>query len=511
MKHKRYKRKYEGISFKKSFFLLIILLLQLIAMIVLYVLLVDSLTWVYTTSIIISILTSLRVLVKTKNPDAKASWIFFILAFPTFGWLLYFLAGGSDLHPIHRKRLEKINYEIDPLINFPNIDNLDIPTKEKTTYLQKTTNSTAYQNTETKYYPSGELIMEDIKKDLRKATKFIYLEFFIINHGKLLNELLDILVERANTGVEVRIIYDGFGSADFMNKTLRNIFKNNNIKASPFSPVSPIFSFYLNYRDHRKRFIIDNKITYMGGFNLADEYVNYNERFGYWKDNGLKFMGDAVNHQTINFLKMWNYTSKEKVNINKYLNIEYEPLTANKPLVIPYETGPIQDDSPARSFYYNFISQAVASINIMTPYLTIDDALINLLSNKATGGVVVNILIPAIPDKRIVYSLTKHTARQLIRAGCNVYTYTPGFLHAKTMLIDDREAIVGSINFDFRSFYHQYENAIFVNDPNTVKDVKKDFKASIELSDLLPAENQNRFKRIYGLYLSVLKWIAPLM
>lgn len=501
----------EGLSFKKSFLILLVLLLQLATMILFYLSFVISFTTLYVISIVLSTLTSFRVLLNTKNPDAKASWILFLLLFPSFGFFIYFLAGGSDMHPIHKKKMNEVDKTTKYYTSYNDIKNLDLTVQENINYLYNTAGANAYQNTDIKYYGDTKGLFRDLLKDLKKAEKSIYLEFFIINSGQLFDLFLEILTQKADAGVDVRIIYDGFGGKDFMNSKLKSTFKKHNIKTYAFSPIKPIFSFFLNYRNHRKQVIIDNKITYLGGFNLSDEYANLIERFGHWKDSGMRLEGDASSYLALSFMTMWMYVSKEKINLDHFTNYKKYILEGKEKTVVPYLTGPNQSVSVARANYLNIINQARKSINIMTPYLVIDDAMSEILISKVLSGIEVNIIIPGIPDKKIVYMLSKSVAKRLVNSGCNIYAYTPGFIHSKILMVDNKYSVVGSINFDFRSFYQQYENAVYVIDEDFAKDIEKDFKNTIKESRLLKPKSKKDLSLFRRLFNYFLKWIAPLM
>ncbi len=501
----------EGLSFKKSYLVLLILLAQFVVIILTYLNYVQAFTWIYFASIIISFLASLRVMLKTKNPAAKASWILLFLLFPTFGFLIYFLAGGSDIHPRHKLHLKKIDKYADPYFVHNDISKLSGYDKENAVYLKHSANTTVYATDDVKYYATGETVFADIITSLHQAKKSIYLEFFIISRGKLFAEILDILMQKAAAGVDVRIIYDGFGSKDLMSMRLRKKLKAANIHIIAFHPIMPLFSFFLNYRDHRKLVIIDEKIAYLGGFNLADEYANIVERFGYWKDSGIRIQGDSVTYFTHSFLKMWMFVTKKPVDFTRVYRPTPKVIVAKSDIIMPYASAPYQTDSVARSFYMSLLNKARHTISIMTPYLIIDEAIVEILKRKVASGVRVNIILPGIPDKKIVYALSKANGYTLAAAGCHVYVYDEGFLHSKNVLIDDSAAVVGSINFDYRSFYQQYENALYLSGKNVVKPLRDDINETMRHSSLLSESKRRRHSLIYRIYVGFLKWISPLM
>lgn len=501
----------EGLSFKKSYLLLLILFLQLVLLIVTYIYFVQAFTWIYVISAILSFLTSLRVLLFTKNPAAKSSWILFIMLFPTFGFIIYFLAGGSDLHPLYKRRLFDIDEYANSHLVKNEIGNVTSYERENIRYLGTVTNANAYSGRATKYYALADDIFPDIIRALKAAKHTIYVEFFIISRGDLFTEIINILIEKANNGVDVRVIYDGFGSKDLMNRQLRKTLKTSKIKIKPFVPITPVFSFFLNYRNHRKLVIVDHEVAFLGGFNLADEYVNIHKRFGHWKDSGLQIVGASVYYFSLEFLKMWIFVTREKVDLSFFDQQAKSKVDNKNGIVVPYVTAPYQGSSVARSFYINAINNARKSIAIMSPYLIIDEAIIDLLITKAASGITVNIILPGIPDKKIVYALSKSTGEFLSERGCNVYVYTPGFLHAKNLLIDDESAIVGSINFDFRSFYQQYENAVYLTNDAAVKAISADFNHTISVSKRITKSRLSKLPLTYRIYIGLLKWVSPLM
>lgn len=503
--------KREGLSFKKSSLLLLIIILQLVLFLVTYLNFVHAFTWIYAVSIVISFLTSLRVMIYTKNSAAKSSWILFLMLFPTFGFIIYYLAGGSHIHPRHKKRLEAIDAYADEKLGKTFVQGLSSELEENLTYLNSVTNAQGYNSRGAKYYPDGETAFSDIIESLKAAQTSIYLEFFIISRGDLFAEILEILLEKAAAGVKVRIIYDGFGSKDLMSRALRKTLKNSSIEMKAFVPIKPIFSFFLNYRDHRKVVIVDGEVGYLGGFNLADEYVNKIERFGYWKDSGLKLTGQSVDYLTLSFLKMWMFITKKPVDLSPLMKEGITHLESKAGLVVPYVTGPYQPGSVARSFYLNVINNARSQINIMSPYFIVDEGILETLRTKVASGVEVNLIIPGVPDKKMVYSLSKAMAYSLTLAGCHVYLYEPGFIHAKNVLVDGQVAIVGSINFDYRSFYQQYESGAYLCDEIVAQSLQDDFIETMQVSKLVEPPKIKRLPFFYRLYIGILKWVSPLM
>ena len=367
-------------------------------------------------------------------------------------------------------------------------------------------------NVSTKYFESGESFFESLIEDLKKAKDFIFLEFFIIGNGILWNSILDILKQKVKQGVEIRIIFDDVGSFKTLpygyNKTLEKF----GIKCVVFNPILPILSLSHNNRDHKKIAVIDGKIAYTGGLNIADEYVNKKTRFGHWKDTGIKLIGDATKSFTLMFLETWHYFRDSSEDCSIYLNsmpMIHNDLT--KGYVQPYLGDPMLENNIAREIYINIINNATDYIYITTPYLAIDQEFLLSLTNASKRGVDVKIITPHIPDKNYIFRVTQSYYKDLISHGVKIYEYSPGFIHSKTIIADDKLATVGTVNFDYRSFYHNYECGVWLYNTNSINDIKKDFEntlsSSIEVNDEFIKTNITLLKYLSG---EILKLFAPL-
>ena len=347
-------------------------------------------------------------------------------------------------------------------------------------------------------------------KELKNAKKFIFLEYFIIKNGTMWSEILKILEEKAKEGLDVRLIYDDMGCIALLPTSYPKQMEEKGIKCIAFNKLNPFLGVIMNNRDHRKMMIIDGKTVFSGGMNLADEYINLEHSYGKWKDNGIKITGEAVWNFTIMFLNMWNSYRKDDEDYKKYkYDFSKENLEQNG-YTIPYGETPLDNEIVGENVYLNIINQAQKYVYIMTPYLIIDTDMINSLILAAKRGVDVRIVVPGIPDKKIVYSLTTSYFETLIKNGVKIYKYTPGFVHSKVFVSDDNIATVGTINLDYRSLYLHFECGVFMQDVEEIKDVKKDLVDTIEESHFV-SKKEAMPKLLKSVWQAVLRLFAPLM
>lgn len=379
-------------------------------------------------------------------------------------------------------------------------------------YIANNTFLPVYNNTFNKYFESGEVFFNSLVEDLKTAKNFIFLEFFIIGNGVLWNSILDILKQKVKEGVEVRVIFDDVGSFKVLPYKYNKVLENFGIKCVVFNPITPVLSLVHNNRDHKKIAIIDGKIAYTGGVNIADEYINKLQKFGHWKDNGIKLTGDATKSYTLMFLETWHYFRDSSEDCSIYLNTP--PIIGDgnyNGYVHPYVGDPMSDNNVSRNIYINIINNAIDYIYITTPYFAVDQDFFSALATASKRGVDVRIITPHIPDKTYIFRVTQSYYKELIKHGIKVYEYTPGFMHAKTLIADDKIATVGTVNFDYRSFYHNYECGVWLYDTDSINDIKNDvektFEKSLEIDENFIKTNINFIKRLCG---EVLKLFAPL-
>lgn len=468
---------------------------------------------------VLSLLVLIELLMNRDNPNHKIPWIIIILILPPAGLLIYLMFGKGYVSKKHKKLYQSASdRQSKYIIENNEVKNKLISYSDKyylqSNYIFKTSKMPLFNNTEVKFLSSGEAYFKSLLDDLKQAKHFIFLEYFILGKGKLLDEIIDILTQKANEGLDVRVIYDDIGSIKVLPYNFNKILNEKKIKCIKFNKYNPFVSSVYNNRDHRKIAVIDGYIGYTGGVNIADEYINYIEKFGYWKDNGIRLYGEAVLNFTLMFLKTYDVYSNEKTNYDDYMPYKYHNNEFNNDgFVQPFGDGPspIYDNYIGENVYLNMINQATKYVYITTPYLIVDHLLMTALESAAKRGVDVKIITPGIPDKKIIYKVTRDSYGSLIKAGVKIFEYQKGFIHAKTIVVDDEAAVVGTINFDYRSLVHHFECGCFMIKTSCINDIKADFLDTLSESKIPPKKayiTKNILKRIY---LGILKFFAPLM
>lgn len=359
------------------------------------------------------------------------------------------------------------------------------------------------------YFPLGEDKFEEMLRQLEAAEHFIFMEYFIVDEGLMWGKVLEILARKAKEGVDVRVMYDGSCEFALLPRDYPRRLKALGIKCKVFAPVSPFVSTHYNYRDHRKILVIDGHTAFNGGVNLADEYMNEKKKFGYWKDVAVMVKGEAVKSFTLMFLQMWGITEKEDETV-RFLSYPALPQEA-KGFVIPYGDCPLDNNKLGERVYMDILNRAVQYVHIMTPYLILDGEMETALKFAAEKGVEVALLLPGIPDKVIPYALAKTHYASLIASGVKIYEYTPGFVHAKAFVSDAREAVVGTINLDYRSLYHHFECAAYLYNTDCIAKIEEDFQACLAQSRLVDMERVRHEKWTVKLIGRVMKAVAPLL
>lgn len=454
---------------------------------------------------------------KWMNPANKLSWTFLILLSPVLGTLLYFLFGRSRLTKYVRKHMEEVSREV--AASMPKdeaaaerLKSTDLTIYRQSKYIDDFGHFPVYQNTSTQYYKSGEEMFPYMLEAMKQAEHYIFLEFFIIDEGYMLDTIVDILAEKIKQGVEVRLIYDDVGCINTLPPKYYKKLQAKGIKCAAFNPFRPILSVIMNNRDHRKILVVDGKVGFTGGINLADEYINRKERFGYWKDTGIRIEGEAVWGFTQMFLSMWNTIIRDSEDYTKYLpSVHQKEPFVNDGFVQPYGDSPLDHENVGENIYLNIISKAKNYVYIFTPYLIIDYETLVVLRNAAKSGVDVRIVTPGIPDKKIAYLLTQSYYEPLIRAGVKIYQYTPGFIHAKCFVCDDEIATVGSVNLDFRSLYLHFECGVWMYQSKAVMQVKEDCLETFERSEKMTLEFCRKRALPIRMLQALLRLLAPLM
>lgn len=498
------KRSYKAIIYSRFFISLISVLLQLAFFVVLvYGIAYGSkfATFVQFFALLAEVVVVLYIINKTERTSSRMSWIILLLIFPIFGVPMYLMNGNGRptrkmkraLHASYDETYEGVKATYGERALPEIVHRSDGVTK----YLADYCRYPVFYDGEIEYYKNGESIFPVVKEELSKAEKFILLDYFIIAPGKMWGEILDILLQKAKEGVQIRIIYDDFGCMKTLPPKYERYLESlhENIRCMTFNNVVPFFAVRMNNRDHRKILVVDGKTAFTGGFNLADEYVNERQRFGYWKDSGVRIRGEAVSSFTQMFFYMWNAFREDKERVEEYL-ITY-PKTENTAQntsfrLQPYDDSPLDSVSAGETVYIDIINRAVNYVYIFTPYLILDDLLRVALCNAAMRGVDVRIVTPGIPDKKTIYRCTRANYSLLMKSGVKIYEYTPGFIHAKSIVCDDLYAVVGTINFDYRSLYLHFENAVYFSGCAAVADLKKDCEETFAVSKLCTKENTKR-------------------
>lgn len=467
----------------------------------------------YFLSVIVSFIIAVAIINRNNNPSFKIAWLIPVLCFPVGGALFYILFGRTHLNKRNKARLKNA-VESSSEVIVPDDELLDMigknnpHLKREVSYLIHNSRSNVYAFTETKFLNPGSLFFEELLSELKKAEKFIFLEYFIIGFGEMWQKTLDILTEKVKEGVEVRVLYDDIGTINLLPADFPEQMNQLGIKTAVFNPYKPSLDKFLNYRDHRKFAIIDGKVAFTGGINIADEYINRKERFGFWEDSSVKLDGDAVKKVTVLFLEMWYFTTGDKPNFDKYI-VSYQG--KNDGFIVPFSDEPLFHGLIHENAYINIIENANKSICICTPYLILDDIMENTLIRAAKSGIDVKIITPHHPDKKLVFEMTRSNYESLVNNGVEIYEFTPGFMHTKMIISDDTTAIVGTCNFDFRSFYLHFENGVWMYRSKAVSEAKESFLKALSVSEkITPEFFQNlSFKR--RVVRSILKIFSPLL
>lgn len=478
----------------------------------------DNYIYIYTGLRVISVIFVLFVIHKDRNTSYILTWTVIILAVPVVGLFLYLLWGRRSRFKKQKKQAEIIKARIAPYIH----QNEDVFTSfiknHPENILQATFLKTAgfppYQNTKCTYYDLGEKKFVAMFDDIRRAKKFIFLEYFILADGILWQELEDLLIVKAREGLEVRLLFDDFGSIIKAPRHLMRRLRENNVQVIKFNPVARYISkLYINYRNHQKCCIIDGQIAYTGGTNLADEYANLYPRFGHWKDTAIKLEGEAVRGLTTMFLTMWESESEIAAsNYQKYMPSVNPDAKQLPGYFIPYWDSPLNNPkNPAEDIYRSIINNAKEYIYICSPYFIVDDSMIRDICRAAESGVDVRIITPGQADKWFAYVVTQSHYEKLMESGVRVFQYSPGFIHAKTVIADHSHVITGCINFDYRSFHLHFENSVYICGDPVVDEIYQDFTNTFAVAteiDLQKWYNRSKFRKAIE---AIMRIFSPLL
>lgn len=430
----------------------------------------------------------IKIIASDDNPEYKIPWILFVLVLPIAGFMLYFIFSSRKLKSKYIKRLKELkdkSYTKDDSIEFANLETQNPIASSQANLICNLAETHLFQNTRVKYFESGEKYFESLLIDLEKATNFIYIEYFIIEEGKFWNSILDILKKKVQEGVDVKVIYDDIGCMTTLAGNYTKTLKGFGIDSTVFSRLRGAADSEFNNRNHRKITVIDGVIGYTGGINIADEYINEYPKYGHWKDAGIRLEGEAVWGLTRLFLIDFGINVKHMPNLTH--NIYPNTNVTSKGYVVPFGDGPkpMYERRVGKTIIQNILANSTRYVYITSPYLIIDNDLCTSIENASLRGVDVRIVVPHIPDKKVVFGITKSFYNRLMSAGVKIYEYESGFVHAKTYLADDKYAMVGTINLDYRSLVHHFENGVWLYDCDCIDDIKTDILTTIDKSFLV--------------------------
>ena len=470
-------------------------------------------SWVITG---VSIILALGLYGRKINAEIKMPWIMLILVFPVVGIILYLLIGLNGTTRKMRRRFRAIDEKLYPLMPqdgkvLRRLEEKSLYAANMSRYILLHRSQPVYQNTDVVFHNETLKALEDLKRELARAEKFIFMEYFAVEDAEAFHEISRILREKAAAGVDVRLFYDDVGSIGFVNRTFIRKMDAAGIRCRVFNPMTPVLNFFMNNRDHRKITVIDGKVAFTGGYNLADEYFNIIHPYGYWKDSGVMLRGEAVRSLTMIFLEMWNAVRDDNLNDEEFHHFLAEAPCSGEgtAFVQPYAESPIYPGHVAEDVYLNILGSAERYAYFFTPYLIITDEITRAFALAARRGVDVRIITPGIPDKKLIYRVTRSYYGQLVDNGVRIFEYSPGFCHAKQCVVDGKTAAVGTINLDYRSLYHHFENGVLVHDCAFAERVREDFEDSFRKSTEVTENYRRDRKRRFRLVDLLLRLIAP--
>ena len=457
---------------------------------------------------IIALIAVLKLYSKHTDAAYKMPWIMLIMAMPVMGLSLYLITQVALTPKSIHRRLTRVKEKNAAYLNQPEgvSDVLEPEQRNLSRYLQKYEGMPLWGNTAAKYYGETLDALEGMKRDLEKAESFIFMEYFILEEGEAFRQLREILERKAAEGVEVRLMYDDVGSIGKSNLRYARELSDSGIHVQVFNPALPVFNLFLNNRDHRKITVIDGKVGYSGGYNLADEYFHYTKPYGHWKDTGVRIEGEAVRNLTAAFLELWNISARTGEEAAPYLDITHS--VPARGLVQPFADSPLDEERTAENVYLNLIGMAKESLWIMTPYLIITDEMSRALELAAKRGVDVRLITPGVPDKKTVFAVTRSYYAPLVRQGVRIFEYAPGFCHGKMCLCDEKLASIGTSNLDYRSLYLHFENNVVLYGGEAVEQMAQDFKTMFPVCREMTEEYRSMTLRIWQ---CILRLFAPML
>lgn len=473
-------------------------------------------TWTvaaYLTLQLLSIIMVVYILSKPGNPSYKTTWVIFILAVPLVGGSLFLLWGNGKVRPKMKKRLFEVRKNTRRFMRqdkgvLEALEDYDVFHSRQAKYLKNESQYSVFTNTDVEYFSPGEAFFEKMLEYLKGAEKYIFLEYFILAEGYMWDQIFKILKQKAEMGVEVRIIFDDFGSISRQTKGFVEGIRKAGIKVIQFNKIKPSVDIFMNNRDHRKILVIDGFISATGGINIGDEYINKASRFGHWLDCGVFLKGAATTSFVLSFCEMWNSISKEILDVAKYVETDF---AFSSGFVQPYTDDPLDDINPAAGLYREILGTAKDYVYITTPYLILDNTTVEAIKSAAKSGVDVRIITPKIRDKWYVHPVTRFNYGELLKAGVRIFEYTPGFIHSKTFVSDDAVATVGTVNMDYRSFYFHFECGVWMCGVDAVFDIKDSFLEIQQKSEEIKWSKWRKRSVFQKLSQAILNLFAPFM
>ena len=519
------------IIFSRRTFLVVALLIQLSILVATIKWLDDYQFLVFGGFSILGAAVAINIVNSPMNPSQKLTWMIPVLVAPVFGSLLYLYVQADILtkglaHGIDVRHKESLPYRMDDKETVDRLRAADEQCANLAGYLRDQGDFPVYENTEVEYFPLGEDKWVRVLEELKKAERFIFMEYFIVDEGLMWNSVLEVLEEKAAQGVEVRVMYDGTCAMTTLPFAYPKKLQAMGIQCKMFSPMRPVLSTVQNNRDHRKILVVDGRVGFTGGINMADEYINHRERFGHWKDTAVMLKGDAVQSLTLMFLEMWNGVTRTEEHWDKYCETAKELAVRTSAVeetaemisrrerlgyVIPYCDSPLDRELVGEYVYLDILNTAKHYVHIITPYLILDNETITALKYAAKRGIETIIIMPHIFDKWYAYYLSRTYYEELIQAGVQIYEYTPGFVHAKQFVSDDVKAVVGTINLDYRRLYLHLECAAYFYRNPVVADVENDFQATLAKCQRITVEDCRKLPLKMRFVGRILRLVAPLM
>lgn len=498
----------------RVFLTVLLLLVQFIFILLLLNYLYAASTLLYWIIQAASVFAIILIFNKNTSPSIKLPWVVFIMVVPIVGLLFYILTKDTKMKKQYQANNQRLSEAFENAFkdDYELRENEDLLLHQKSAYIQKYTKLPRQSNTTFQYFSVGEEKFEQLLIDLKQAKQFIFMEYFIIADGYFWKTIKAILIEKAQMGVEVRLIYDDLGCLLTLPSTTKNELESYGIRVINYNPVIPIVSIKHNTRDHRKITVIDGHIGYTGGINIGDEYINRKQPLGHWKDTAIRLYGKGVLQLTLIFMQTWSFVTQERIEVTKYSpTANTSNSFASDGYVQAYLDSPMNDALIAQSHYMNILNQAKQYVYMYSPYFIVDNEMLFAICLAAKRGVDVVLILPHIPDKWYVHVEARSYYKRLLEAGVKVYEYTPGFMHAKSFICDDELVVIGTSNLDYRSLYHHLECGVTIYKSSIITEIKKDFMDTIAKSQIVTIQMYESFPLWQRFIGAILKFFSPLM